>query len=78
MTRKPYNINDHCIDMPSLPPALLPRIPHGIILANPNLRLLLVDDMLNKDLTRILSLVLPDPARIPEFTGNAKVLAASH
>lgn len=76
--KKPYTINDHSIDMAALPATLLPRIPHGIILASPNLRLLLADNMLHKDLTRILRLVLPDPAWIPEFTSNAEVLAASH
>jgi hypothetical protein len=34
--------------------------------------------MLHKYFTRILRLVLPDPARIPEFTCDTEVLAASH
>jgi hypothetical protein len=61
-----------------LPSTLLPRIPNGVILASPDLRLLLADNVLHKDFTCVFRLVLPDPARIPEFTRNTEVLAASH
>lgn len=56
--------------------ALLPRISHRVILAHPNLRLLLGHDMFHKDLPRVLSLELADPARIPQFAGNAQILTA--
>lgn len=57
---------------------LLPRIRNGIILANPDLALPLVHDMLNPDLLCMLRLVLSDPPRIPKLTGDSEVLAASH
>lgn len=34
--------------------------------------------MLHKHVSGILSLELANPSRIPEFTGNAQVLAAAH
>lgn len=57
---------------------LFPRVRDGITLPSPNLRLLFVNNMLNKDFARMLRLELADPPRIPEFTGDAEILAAAH
>lgn len=57
---------------------LLPRVNHLVILPDPDLGLLLGDNMLDKHLARVLGLELADPPRIPQLAGNAQVLAAPH
>lgn len=70
------NLNRY-LDLFTNAPRLLPRVADAVVLASPDLCLPLVNDVFDEYLTRILSLELADPARVPEFTCNAKVFAAA-
>lgn len=74
----PSTDSNRHLDLFTYTTRLLPRIAHAVILARPDLRLSLVNDMLDEYLARILRLELADPARVPEFACNAEVLAAAH
>lgn len=55
-----------------------PRIHNLIVLAQPDLRLALIHNMLNKRLLGVLGLEFANPPWIPEVAGHAEVLAAAH
>lgn len=52
------------------------RVSRVAVLADPDLSLLLVDDVLDPDLAGVLLLELADEARVPQLRGDAQVLAA--
>ena len=58
--------------------ALLERVLDRIILPDNNLPLLLSRNMLNPHLLREFSIELANETRIPQFAGDAQVLAAAH
>ena len=53
-------------------------MPYRIILPHPNLLLLLRHHMLHPNLLPVLRDKFPDKPRVPQFTGDANVLAAAH
>ena len=57
---------------------LLPGVHDLVVLAYPDLRLLLAHHVLDKHVLCIVRLELADPARIPQLARNTQVLAASH
>ena len=57
---------------------LLEGVPDLIVLAEPDLLLLLGDDVLDPHLLGVRAHELADEARVPELRGDAQVLAAAH